>query len=303
MRKIRKYVWRCALCAMVLLAGCKEDGLAPSYEYRLDTFLPDPSAQDSVSILRRGFYAETGSFLLFNDTLQHELLGYDSNGNPFYFTELLDLGYTLGTTTGASAEYDYDFLDGWEEQKKALAFLEDYVLVHFSKGLRPFSWMLVSEVRRVLDNGFTVPDAAVGDRCVVVACKYILEHDDEASCELYASRVINTFLSEWVNTRPDEFADFREVSQDYYSGTFSYTSNSDNMQKLYEAGFLVKGTNSVGGLANGYYPDFDSDLAGYVTYVLTLDEATMSVAYGQYPLVMEKYRLVRETLVNLGFIF
>ena len=133
--------------------------------------------------------------------------------------------------------------------------------------------------------------------------KYILEHDDEASCELYASRVINTFLSEWVNTRPDEFADFREVSQDYYSGTFSYTSNSDNMQKLYEAGFLVKGTNSVGGLANGYYPDFDSDLAGYVTYVLTLDEATMSVAYGQYPLVMEKYRLVRETLVNLGFIF
>ena len=297
----------CLVTVTLGLSGCEEEQLTPDYEYRLDTFKPAPDAQDSTSILRREFYDSTGSYLLFNDTLQHEFLGYDYNDEPVWFTEVLDITYELGTSTGSRDTYKYTLITEYAEQKKATQFLKDYILIHFSKTLKLFSWFLaydiVGEPVGSINGTLVYPDAVYGQRCVAIACDYILKNEGEDQKELYANRVINVFINELVSLHSDKFSEFRAISKDYYGGTFSSTSNSENTRYLREAGFLVSGKNGSGNPVNGYYPTFIEDLSSYATYVLNLDEATMESAYGQYPLVMQKYRLFRDTLIELGFIF
>lgn len=296
----------CGLWAAALLGACKEDGLTPSYEYRFDTFMPDPEANDPTSVLRREFYAETGSYVFFNDTLRQTLLGYDYNGDPYYFTERVDLGYELGSTT-TPKEYEYVYLSGVEEQRKAVEFLKDYVLVHFSEGLMPFSWLLVDVLRIPSDYGPTVTaDAVCGERCVGVTCHYALQALEDGNVdalETEAIRIINAFFSTWILPHGESFGEFRKVSQNYYSGTFTYTDNADNTRILREAGFLMPGVDDLGNQSNGCYPDFNRDLSSYVSYALSMDEEMMEAAFGQYPLVMEKYRIMVETLTNLGYVF
>ena len=72
---------------------------------------------------------------------------------------------------------------------------------------------------------------------------------------------------------------------------------------LREAGFLMPGVDDLGNQSNGCYPDFNRDLSSYVSYALSMDEEMMEAAFGQYPLVMEKYRIMVETLTNLGYVF
>ena len=281
----------CAGLAVPGLSGCDEDALSPSYEYRLDTFMPESGAQDSASILRRDFLERTGCYLLFNDTLTNEFLGYDYNGEPVYSTELLDIAYNLGVSTGSRAIYQY-----------TLAFLEDYVLVHLRESMRPFSFLLAYDIVGELPGAsdLTNPDAVSGQRCVAIACDYLLR--GIAPPEEYATRVLNVFVGSFVSIHSEEFSNFRAVSEVYYGGTFSSSGSADNSRKLWEAGFLVRGEGSLG-QEDGRYPLFDADLSSYATYVLSLDEATMEAAFGQYPLVMQKYRLFRQTLIDLGYIF
>lgn len=305
MKKIFRYgLYGGCLWAVVWTASCGEDELASSEENRTDMFMPSPEAEDSTSALRREFREKTGCYLLFNDTLRHDLLGYDYNGEPVYFTELVDIAYELGTSTGSRAMYRYTLLSEMDGRKAAVGFVEDYVLAHFKESLRPFSWLLVSRIegRPVGSLTSVYPDAVSGQRCVAVACNYILADRTEEELELYATRVINVFLFDLVEARAEEFEEFRRVSRDYYGGTFTSSGSADNMRQLYEAGFLARGHGSFGE-ADGYYPDFDKDLSSYVTYVLNLDEETMERSFGQYPLVMQKYRLMREKLEELGFIF
>ena len=292
----------CAGLAVPGLSGCDEDSLSPSYEYRLDTFMPEPGAQDSASILRRDFLERTGCYLLFNDTLTNEFLGYDYNGEPVYSTELLDIAYNLGVSTGSRAMYQYTPLHNWDEQKRAVDFLEDYVLVHLRESMCPFSFLLAYDIVGELPGAsdLTNPDAVSGQRCVAIACDYLLR--GIAPPEEYATRVLNVFVGSFVSTHSEEFSNFRAVSEGYYGGTFSSSGSADNSRKLWEAGFLVRGEGSLG-QEDGRYPLFDADLSSYATYVLSLDEATMEAAFGQYPLVMQKYRLFRQTLIDLGYIF
>ena len=294
------------LCAVMGISGCKEDALTPSYEYRFDTFMPDPSAQDSTSILRREFYAKTGSYLFFNDTLQHNLLGYDYNGDPYYFTELIDISYNLGAHS-AGEEYIYSFLNGLEEQKRALTFLENYILNHFTSELKPFSWLLVRTITgHVLgsDDRLTNLYAVYGQRCLAIACNQILNSDNEATWQAYAVRgVLPVMLSDMVAIHSDAFDGFRDVSSAYYGGTFTSTDDADNTHKLAEVGFLVRGKDSNGYLANGYYPTFEADLDSYVSFIVNYSVEQMETRYGDYPLVIEKFRLYREALTSLGYIF
>lgn len=59
-----------------------------------DNFIPKADDDSETAQLRNQFKEETGSYLLFNDTIQHYLLGKDVNGELLYFNELLDVEYS-----------------------------------------------------------------------------------------------------------------------------------------------------------------------------------------------------------------
>ena len=81
------FIYILALTACLTIAGCSDDDeLTPSYADQNRFFATD-SATNPVSAMRNEFYRETGSYLLFNDTLRHEAIGTDAEGNTLYANE------------------------------------------------------------------------------------------------------------------------------------------------------------------------------------------------------------------------
>ena len=87
----------------LLLGACtKEDALEPTGAND-DYFTVPATATDPESVMRREFYEETGVHLLFNDTLRHEQRGTFEDGNPRWYTETVDLGYSMTSFDDAPA--------------------------------------------------------------------------------------------------------------------------------------------------------------------------------------------------------
>ena len=91
--------------AMALMQGCKDDSVTDVPTDVVAPFMPAAADDSEEAQLRREFYATYGSFLLFNDTLQHYETGRDVNGEVRYFTELLDLTYEVGMSTYSNSKY------------------------------------------------------------------------------------------------------------------------------------------------------------------------------------------------------
>lgn len=125
MNKILATIWLFA-AAMCFTACESEDPLQPS---NADTnpFITDDNADDEESLLRKEFYSKNSCYLLFNDTL--------NTG------ELLDIGYMMTASQNNNA-YKYDYLTTIEEKHLATQFVEQYLLPHLGKKLRPFSSFL-----------------------------------------------------------------------------------------------------------------------------------------------------------------
>lgn len=75
------FIYISVLLLLGVVACGDEDALTPEVDTITDCFAPDPNATDEESVLRREFYTTEKSYLLFNDTLRHEELGIDYNGD------------------------------------------------------------------------------------------------------------------------------------------------------------------------------------------------------------------------------
>ena len=83
--------------------------MEPDYKNPSDYFQPAADDNSEEAQLRRKFFADHGSYLLFNDTLQNVYLGKDINGDPRYFVETVDLTYTVGQTGYGTSQSSYTF--------------------------------------------------------------------------------------------------------------------------------------------------------------------------------------------------
>ena len=118
----------CILTAAICFAACEgEDPLQPSHA-DTNPFSVDDNANDEESLLRKNFFSRNGSYLLYNDTL--------NDG------ERLDIGYVM-TASQNNNVYIYEYLKTIEEKSLAADFVEQYLLPHLGKRLRPFAFLLV----------------------------------------------------------------------------------------------------------------------------------------------------------------
>lgn len=164
------FIYMSVLLLIGVVACGDEDALTPEVDTITDCFAPDPNATDEESVLRREFYTTEKSYLLFNDTLRHEELGIDYNGDMQYKTELLDIGYTLGSgMVGGSIDYKYGYLQSIEDKRAAVTFLKEYVLPHLSTSLKPFSWFVPASISYMSGNTMVTLTAVAGQRSVVIA--------------------------------------------------------------------------------------------------------------------------------------
>jgi len=296
-----KYTAYLAIALLPLLASsCKDDKASADFADVTTPFMPAATDESEEAQLRRSFYASHGSFLLFNDTLQHYATGLDINGEPHYFTELLDLTYSTGMSTYTNNKYTYTLLTDMETKRLGVAYVEEYLLPHITGRLMPYSWLLVDKIQREFIGSVSSPYAATGQRAVVVACNMLPRLSDAQKVQ-YTRQVMNSVIAKLASDNAEAFAEFFAISASNYDGTFTTpTTTAANTAILNEAGFICRGQ-SMGSDANGLYPSQELDLSAFARQVAATTPEAFAKKYADYPLVIRKFEIIRRILLDLGY--
>lgn len=287
------------LMTAVALGSCSsEDDPTPIYHNPADFFMPADDATDPTSQLRREFKKNTGSYLLFNDTLQVNYAGLDINGDPIYMCETIDINYSVGQSL-SSDKYTYTYITDFADQKKAVEFLEQYILCHISNQARPFSWMLSKVISGKLVSGsISKPYAVQGERCVCVALDYIFQRErTDAQKQNLAQRILSVLIQKIAADHPKQLAGFYEISQGSYGITHDF-EDSERTAKLAELGFI-----GVSASGNYYAPSMETDVTQYALATLTDTDESFEKKWGAYPKVMRKFSIIKSVLSQVGYIY
>ena len=294
------------MVGLMLLASCSDDKVEANFREPWQRYAEVPLAESAKSAqLRQDFFAQTGSYLLFNDTIQHYSLGRDRYGNEQWFTETIDLTYAVGAQASAVTKYRYTFLQDDAEKEAAVAFLKSYILPHFTGNIRPYTWLLAKTITH-RDNFGTFNDyGAIGQETAAMACE-LLPTLSDANKERYAAQVINLLTGRLILNNSSAFADFFAVCEDLYAQKFaeSTISINENNQRLWEAGFITRGKDpDLSAVSNGFYPDRETDLTSFCRAAISSSEEKLQQTYADYPIVLRKFQLARATMERIGYVF
>lgn len=303
MRKYALY-FIAALATAVLTVSCSNDDGGVELDYHDPTvfFMPSDTATDSISILRRQFYEDTGSYLLFNDTLQNYFTGKDYLNINRYFTETVDIGYGIGQTSSTSVTYTYTYFTDYKECKEVVDYMKKFILPHFNSSLKPFSWMIAKVITSHNRNSSTGrvsrPFAVTGQRCIGLACSSLPTLRTDAQKQLLANRHLNVIVSKLATDNSSMFSDFYAFGQSYY-GRWTGVYDENEVDSACRAHGFISHNYQV----QTWYPSQSTDLGSYTTLVLTSSDERIRQLYGDNPIILQKVQIVREVLEQLGYIF
>lgn len=299
---MKKFYYIFLILVSVMAVSCSEDGVTPHLKDTTLAFLPAADDNSEEAQLRRDFYQTYGSFLLFNDTLQHEALGKDVNGDMHYFTEVLDLTYQVGMSTESNEKFKVTLLTDMDQKRAAVQYIKDYLLVHLTGKLKPYSWLLVDKIQRDFIGSVSSPYAATGQRAIALACNVLPRLTDDQK-QQYTAQVMTTIIAKLAGDNAASFNDFLQVSAAYYDGSFTApTTSAENTEMLNQAGFISRGTNEFKQETNGRYPSQDQDIKAYARLIVSSTAEANAKKYADYPLVLKKCDIMRKTLKSLGYV-
>jgi len=287
-----------AATAMGITSCSKEDDPVLEFTDPRDGFMPAEDAMDEISVLRRKFFNATGSFLLFNDTLRHDFIGKDLNGEDRYNTELLDIRYEVGQTNSATYKTTYSYLQTAEDCSKAVEYLKAFILPHLATNLQPFSWFLAGNIYDTNPTyGTTIrPYAVSGQRSIALACAQLKSLKTDAQKQQLANRHLLVIAQNIANNNSPSFSDFCAVSSNYYSTNLT-VPEGENTQ-AYVRGFGFLNITSAGS-----FPSQSDDINAYTSLIINYTDAQIEKTYGDYPLVISKAKMFRADLEKLGYIY
>lgn len=301
MKDIRLLPLCTLLAAALLTTACGEEDEPATGEYNIAAiYMPAADDNSETAQIRRAFNEKYGSFLLFNDTLQHVFLGKDINGDDRYFTENIDIEYNIGQSSASTdKDYSYALLTDVDAQRRAVDFLEQYILPHLGTRLKPFSWLLAATITHKTNLNVTVrPYAVVGQRCYALKMGDLKPSSTERIKQQLASRQLTVVLNGLVNAYSEEFTRFFAVSEAQYEQAIGTTVVEEQLPLLRDNGFI-----GIGSYSKMNYPRRSEDISAYVTAIVNYDDNTIRRMYGNYPKIMLKIEIMKSELTKLGYRF
>ncbi len=267
---MQKYIYLLSMIALVCLFSCKkEDELTPSGAEK-NYFLPEDSDTSEEADLKRSFYSETNTCLLFSDTLFVDaqdtvMINFDYNYSVSY--------------TGLT--YVYEELATIEEKEAAASFVQEYILTKMGTLPSPYSVLLFKNFQSLDDSyGYDIYE----ELYVLTSLKTMVINVGEVSLlsdgekEELTANVLTDYLGEQLTSNyTEELAGFFDVCSEYYSSWTNYATYTET--DLYN-GFI-------------YYPEYSfyyraEDLKSYLYAMLTTSEDDFRATYGAYDKVILK---------------
>ena len=308
MKKIYLYMLM-ALVAFAFSACSDSEDVTPSHA-DINKFVPAGDDQSVEAQLRRDFKEQTGSYLLFNDTLSKEKIGEDMYGKPVYKTELLDITYTM-LGYGSDYTYTYDYLTTDTEKQKAANLVIDKLAKKIGK-MMPYSVFLVNRINRWMNDGegnmipaedswdgiVPNPSYVVGARCYAISMDNGSAFDDANYFESLLEDIVYSVLTSDDSTL-----------KEFYSAVENYNAlvSSWKDEIGYEDEINDELARSLGFLNDYSVYKFaknkEWETRQYLKKVMTVSQQEFNEEYAEYPICQSRYAILRNKMISLGFNF
>lgn len=287
----------CILTAAICFAACEgEDSLQPSHA-DTNPFSVDDNANDEESLLRKNFFSRNGSYLLYNDTL--------NNG------ERLDIGYVM-TASQNNNVYIYEYLKTIEEKSLAADFVEQYLLPHLGKRLRPFAFLLVKNINHFINqdgllltpyDGTENPSFVVGVRATAISMSAITEMDDSEKKDYSKVLIIDIMTNIISHQTTDTFNQFTSYGKNYYGIWMDgwIETEEEGMPLQNAKGFIAPHQDEWGTFWSAY-PTVEEDVKAYINLAMNSSLEEVELKYTDYPDIISKYKLMKKLINELGYI-
>ena len=292
------------LLAVLFLASCgNEEDVSPSYADS-NIFAPQDSDKSYSAELRREFFSETGTYLLFNDTLSVVPKGVDCYGNVINDVQTVDVDFTMFSTSSDHYTYTYEYLVGNDVKRQAVDAFKEGVVKRLGS-LKPFSFLLVDYMTQWTTDDYGEPELTknpyplyrLGSRCYVIS----LNHGEGLTNSSYFDNIVYQIVLSIVLQKNDSFfSTFFGAISDYSNLVGQYKADID-----YPNGYDDDMARSLGFLRDGnkwYMRNKTGDITDYVSAVFDYTEEEFTEKYGEYPICVTRYQAMRNLLLSMGVV-
>lgn len=304
--------------SLLILAGVacrKEDSPTPTTDW-VNGFDALEGATDATSVLRREFLAETGCYLLFNDTIHKELVRYNEDGEAVYSIETVDLSYSI--SSAGRDKQSFIYLTGIDQQKEAVEFVKKRLLAPMSESIYPYSVLLADSIYNTAfyfeygsdETGYYGSRDFVryysGERCLAISTGDIRDMDEseqkEVVKEIVSAMIVSKFSAD-ENQLASFYAYFGRLYgleygylDEYYEEYEGWNGNED----IREFGFL-SGTLEFNDYEWSYLLTTPSKAQDLIDYLDALfgDEEFFLEENAEFPIVLQKYAILKEKVAAI----
>ena len=301
----------CMAVAALLVTGCgKDKDLEPSGLDRNWFALEDSG--DPVDHLRYEIYSRTGATFFRSDTIGSIDRGLDALGNPYIYYEVLDVNYAITSRIEVAT---YELSEDDAAITEALEVMRDEMLPLLPKKLYPRCFLLVDKLNiSQTKNQDGEASAYKGMMTTVVgrlnAIKTMTAAEKTRLAAGVAGEIVSVYLVNECAAELEEFyskANTKTAGGDDYN---FYTKSDDIREKSpgtsrpafkdwKEYGFLVHDTsytsfNDTPGSRSYKTVGQRRDVETFMVEVILGNDAGFEAAYAAYPLILEKYALLKE---------
>lgn len=292
------------LLSGVFATSCSDDEeiLEPSNNVNLFAVPDDATGPEAE--LRRNFFKETGTYLMFNDLLSHTVIGQDAYGNDVYKDEYID--FTFNLTSSGDYPPIFEYITDNNAKETAVNLFMEYIYPHVKgSSLLPYSVLLVDNLQTP-DLYGDYKDASTTScwRCLAVSMGEMLDMTDEDAA-VYVRTALKELVSTKFNSYSDEAEEFMDLSYEYageYLTDYFEDWDRSDITPVYELGFLSY-TESWRGPQNDYLPYASNDFKNFYDAVMDRDEAEFMAEFGEYPKIVTKYNIIKNAIMALGYKF
>lgn len=296
------------LMAAIQFTACsEEEALTPSGSN--DDFFSVPAdATDPESVLRRNFYEETGIHLLFSELLRSTVVGVDDDGNDIVRNETIDFRWSL-TSYNDGLEYEGGYITDYDEQKKVVDLFNSEILPHIKgSSLSPYSVLLFSSLEGRESSWKPMADLYTLScwRCLGINTGGWIEATSQDERDVYTASICKDIVSMRFSAYSDVAKPWMDISEELERAYIVDVIGDDwdrDITKIYELGYMEYDDDWNDRLYRDRLPYSDDDFEAYFDAIFDRDETDFEAEFGQYPKIMEKYRLMKSLIESTGYKF
>lgn len=301
MKLINKFLIIGTALAALGFTSCTDSEDEPLPGPKMENFFEVPDGDNSPEAqLRRDFFSKTGIYLVFNDVLAEYT---DDHGNKK--TETIDFNWNL--TGNRSNTYRFTYLDNYEDKKQVVEAMEKYLIPYINipgGQFKPYSFFIANTIEMYRSSRWRPQTFVQCWRSMGLPAEdWIGLSEEEAKDQgrIILRGIIDAVLDEYSDELNEFFAPVRDLQgADIIEIIEDWDSENPDLDAIYNLGYMGYSASSYWG-DSFYYGA--RDLSMFKDAIFNQTEAEFMEEWGNYPLVVQRYNILKQVIVDMGVNF